>query len=458
MKAAGTSNWTLSVTDQRASHLAGSAAANTLWSMSSERDDAVLERLLDSIRENQRVASVITEDDLDLLSRFGDTPQPRAPDISEKLNPIITSLSLTAIALPMFNATSRSAVGRLLHRAIGKTVRRDTVPLAQQTQAAVSKLIAAFSTGLTSIVAAMDRSLEQIVTAQLSFEAQQKRSDQRLERLNARLNTLEGLTARLNALEERTATVISTAQYLGEFVSSHTFAPTFSNIAFADRFRGTRSEILDRYHDVAELLLDRGGPVLDLGCGRGELVELIVSMGGDARGVEVDPELVRFCRGIFLDVREANAMDALLAEADDSLGGIALIQVVEHLTPQQLSELIPVALQKLRSEGVLVAETVNGTSLFVYTRSFYCDPTHSNPVHHEYLTFLLEQAGFSSVEVQWRSPVLEADKIAPLDVPLDTFTHDVVNAVNAVNAVNDRIEQINRFLYTPQDYLVVAQK
>lgn len=359
------------------------------------------------------------------------------------------------LSLPPFQAQSRIGVISAWHRLIGKSIRRDSVMLEAQMQAVRREVTLA----VQALVNATNDRLE--ATFEL-LSQQVKAADDKLaglqtidvERLASSVDRLsDSFDARLAATEARLDEICAVQDQLRGWVSDQQFDPTFSNLDFADRFRGSRDDILLRYHDVAEILLRGGGDVLDLGCGRGELVELVVAKEGVARGVEVDPELVDFCRSIFLDVSLKTATEALDVEPDSSLGGVALIQVVEHLTAQQLLEVVPLAHQKLRAGGVLAIETVNGTSPFVYTRSFFCDPTHSTPVHHEYLEFVLQQAGFTDIEIQWRSPVDDKDKVHPLDVD---------SADSAVNAlaieVNERINQIDMFLFGAQDYLVIATK
>src|SRR5207253_5642297 len=139
---------------------------------------------------------------------------------------------------------------------------------------------------------------------------------------------LSAATGRIEAIEHR-------LEHLEAAESTRGFDPWFSARSFDDEFRGTRTWILDHYHDLADILAATAGPVLDLGCGRGELVQLLMARGIETWGVEIVPELVDFCRSIFLDVRLADAHSALESVQDAALGGAALIQVVEHLSAQQ---------------------------------------------------------------------------------------------------------------------------
>lgn len=222
------------------------------------------------------------------------------------------------------------------------------------------------------------------------------------------------------------------------------FNPIFSNDAFEETFRGGHDELLDRYRDLVREF-DGLSPVVDIGCGRGELLGLLREAGIAASGVEIDPALVEQCRAAGYDVRLSDAVTALAEATDRSLGGISLIQVVEHLEPQEVTELIALAHEKLYQGGKVLIETVNPQSLYVYTHSFYADPTHRNPVHPGYLAFLFGEAGFSHARVELRSPVPEEQRLVP--VPGDD---EVAKALNA------NLERLNELLFGPQDYAIIA--
>ncbi len=221
------------------------------------------------------------------------------------------------------------------------------------------------------------------------------------------------------------------------------FTPTFSADAFEARFRGSEEDIKERYRDVAERF-DGLGPVLDIGCGRGEFLELLASRGVEARGVELDTHLVAEAVDRGLDVVGGDGIIHLASLPDRSLGGIVLLQVVEHLPAQQLVDLVAIAREKLADGGLLFAETVNPQSLYTYAHSFYLDPTHSTPVHPAYLHFLFQEAGWSHVEIEWRTP-------PPADDMLEASSE-----LGPVAAAN--VERLNRLLFAPQDYAIVARR
>lgn len=326
--------------------------------------------------------------------------------------------------------TSRLPGGSLAHRLVARVTRRHDQVLLEDIR------------GLACEV--RDRLLEVATTSPTGTPALERVSGQveAIADAVARMETqVSAAVGRVEAMEERLAGLEAEAR-------SHHYRPWFSSVDFDDEFRGSRKVILDRYHDLADILAATGGPVVDLGCGRGELVELLITRGIEVWGVEMSPELVEFCRSIYLDVRLADAASALEDLQDGFLGGAALIHVVEHVTAQQLVELVALLARKVRPGGVVVAETPNPTSPYVFTHSFYLDPTHSTPVHPSYLAFLFRHAGFADVDVQFRSQVADEDHLVPVKA-------DDVNTELA-EQINFNVELLDRLLLGPQDYAVVA--
>lgn len=219
------------------------------------------------------------------------------------------------------------------------------------------------------------------------------------------------------------------------------FSPWFTADAFESAFRGTQTDLAERYRDLAKRFVDHQ-PVLDIGCGRGEFLELLRELGVEARGIEIDPRLVAEATAAGLDVALGDAVSTVAAIPDGSLGGIAMIQVIEHLTPQGVVDFVAAARHKLAPGGVVIVETVNPQSLYTFAHSFYLDPTHTNPVHPAYLKFLFDEAGYRDVGIEWRSEPPENDVLV------------VDEAAGDVAAENTR--RLNQLLFAPQDYALVA--
>ena len=144
--------------------------------------------------------------------------------------------------------------------------------------------------------------------------------------------------------------------------------------------------------------------VLDVGCGRGEFLELLRDAGIPARGVDLNTEMVERCLAKGLDVTSGDALAYLAELPDASLGGIIACQVVEHLQPDDLLRFIELAARRLRPGGVIVLETINPASWIAFFESYIRDLTHVRPVHPDTLRYLLIANGFQQAEIMWRSP------------------------------------------------------
>ncbi|HWJ45497.1 MAG TPA: class I SAM-dependent methyltransferase, partial [Gaiellaceae bacterium] len=131
--------------------------------------------------------------------------------------------------------------------------------------------------------------------------------------------------------------------------------------AFESRMRGSVEAIRERQRPYVEDFR-AAAPVLDIGCGRGELLSLLRDAGVEARGIDADADMVAYARGDGLDVDQADLVEYLEGLDDASLGGIFMGQVVEHLPPGALVRSLELAARKLRPGGVLVAETINPLS------------------------------------------------------------------------------------------------
>lgn len=173
--------------------------------------------------------------------------------------------------------------------------------------------------------------------------------------------------------------------------------------AFEDRYRGSRDIIKDRlraYARFTDPLLQLPGSTamplaLDLGCGRGEWLELLGESGFDARGVDLDQGMLAACQERGLNAQHGDALAALRAQPDASLALVSCFHLVEHLPFDLVRELIAVALRALQPGGLLIMETPNPENLTVGATSFYLDPSHVHPLPPGLLGFAAEHAGFA---------------------------------------------------------------
>lgn len=233
---------------------------------------------------------------------------------------------------------------------------------------------------------------------------------------------------------------------------------SFKYVGFEDRFRGSPEDIRERLADYVPIFAG-GENVLDVGCGRGELLDLFRQSGISARGIDLNPSMVDVCRARGLAAEQADALAYLQALPDESLGGLVAVQVVEHLEPGYLVKVLEMAFHKLRPGAPLVLETLNPACWVAFFESYIRDITHRCPLHPDTLHYLVEASGFAQVKVDYRAPVSYADKLQHVSLPatLPGSEHDAT-LVDLAEAVNAHADKLNARLFTFLDYAVVARR
>jgi 2-polyprenyl-3-methyl-5-hydroxy-6-metoxy-1,4-benzoquinol methylase len=165
-------------------------------------------------------------------------------------------------------------------------------------------------------------------------------------------------------------------------------------VAFEDVFRGPRDRVAESQLAYVGLVREHA-PVLDVGCGRGELLGLLAAAGVPARGVDSDTGMVARCLALGLDATLGEANEHLEGLADGSLGTIFSAQVIEHLPYPELRRLLGLARRKLRPGGLFIAETVNPHRISSL-KTFWVDLTHQHPIFPEVALASVAIAGFES--------------------------------------------------------------
>ena len=210
-------------------------------------------------------------------------------------------------------------------------------------------------------------------------------------------------------------------------------------VDFEEHFRGSEAEIRERQAKDAARFRGAKGPVADLGCGRGEFLEAVRAEGLAGIGCDANPVMAARAREKGLAVEAADLFAWLTARPDASLAGITAFQVVEHLPPASLFDLVELAVRKLAPGGRLLFETVNPESVYAM-RWFWMDLTHVRPVPAPSLAQLLTASGLRDVTVDFRSPVPESEGL-PEGL-----------------ADDPRFAPLARLLFAPQDYAVTGVK
>jgi SAM-dependent methyltransferase len=225
-------------------------------------------------------------------------------------------------------------------------------------------------------------------------------------------------------------------------------------LGFEDRFRGTTGDIRERIKSYVPLFAGASN-VLDIGCGRGELLDLLRQAGVTARGIDTNQAMVDECRSRGLDVERVDALTFLDAQGDATLGGLIAIQVVEHFEPAYLVRVLQVAYQKLRRGAPLVLETINPACWMAFFETYIRDLTHARPLHPDTLRYLVQAAGFTSVNIEYRAPVTEGDRLDRVSTPPGVVDTEMA-AIAA--AVNDHADKLNARLFSAMDYAVIARR
>jgi SAM-dependent methyltransferase len=208
--------------------------------------------------------------------------------------------------------------------------------------------------------------------------------------------------------------------------------------ALEEKFRGSRELIKSRllvYRPFIQPLLSfyEDAKAIDLGCGRGEWLELLKESGFDGHGVDLDECMLAACRERSLSVATEDAISALKKLPNESQAIVTGFHIAEHIRFADLQLLVQEALRVLKPGGLLILETPNPENITVGTNSFYLDPTHQRPIPPALLSFLPEYYGYAKIKVIR----LQEDK--SLFGQALTSLHDVLSGVSP-------------------DYAVIAQK
>jgi len=229
-------------------------------------------------------------------------------------------------------------------------------------------------------------------------------------------------------------------------------------VGFEDRFRGSQETIRARLDDYVPIFAG-ASDVVDVGCGRGELLGLLQQHGIRARGVDTNDAMVELCRARGFDVERDDALRFLDRQADASLGGLIAIQVVEHFDPAYLLRFLETAHHKLRPGAPLVLETINAACWMAFFETYLRDVTHRQALHPDTLRYLVQTSGFTNVDVRFREPVRDRDRLEALSrAEAESVVAGRPELGSLVAAVNAHADKLNARLFSSMDYAVVARR
>jgi 2-polyprenyl-3-methyl-5-hydroxy-6-metoxy-1,4-benzoquinol methylase len=404
---------------------------------------------------------------LQTLPPLPDRPAPydatRLPDLNQ---------SWRILAAPS-SATDRSWRGRLRN-----FIWRLVTPPFELQQSFNAALVdhlnrnAASDRALPEVTAAVTAALRQAIDGLVSFES---RLVQYLMTITAYVDTkdrrlgAQELAQHLTFVEQRLFAVTREIERLQKHRGGQTTPPagdraddeafaspvaSMTYVGFEDLFRGTQQDIRTRVDDYLPILSPAAN-VVDIGCGRGEMLDALRERGVTARGVDANHSMVELCRARGLEVEESDAVSFLQRQPAESIGGLVAIQVVEHFTPGYLLRFLGAASAALAPGAPLVLETINPACWMAFFETYIRDLTHQRPLHPDTLKYLVQASGFSQVDVQFRRPLGDADRLnrvaeAPSGQPLE------IRALT--DAVNAHADKLNARLFSFADYVIIARR
>lgn len=270
--------------------------------------------------------------------------------------------------------------------------------------------------------------------------------------LSTRINQLEAADAVQKVpTSEAQKAAVQTEKQKPQSAGSNSAAEsnTYEGIDYFDfenHFRGSDDQI----RAVQEQYLpyfENCSNVIDIGCGRGEFLELLASKGVSATGIDLYGKSIDYCRIKGLNVKQTDAI-SYIENLEEEIDGIFAGQLVEHLTIEQIIRLCRVSYEKLKKGSYLIMETPNPTSLAIYTHAFYMDPSHVKPVHPLTLKYCTQKAGFSAVEILYT----ENSKL-PVEIPALK-----ASGIENLEDFNQAMREVSTVLFGSQDYAVIAKK
>ncbi|MBD1926666.1 methyltransferase domain-containing protein [Trichocoleus sp. FACHB-90] len=232
-------------------------------------------------------------------------------------------------------------------------------------------------------------------------------------------------------------------EQLQTFVDQEQHLPDAFYVAFEDQFRGSREEILNRLKVYLPLIEEvkvgtLDNPILDVGCGRGEWLELLHKSGYAARGIDINRVMLEQCRARGLEVIEADVIDYLQSLPDAIYGAVTGFHIIEHLPFNLLMKLVDETLRVLTPGGMVIFETPNPRNILVGSGDFYRDPTHRHPIHPDTINFVAHLQGF---------------------IRSDVYVFEKQDGKQKLSSLSQkRFEELNDYISVSRDFALIAYK
>lgn len=213
-------------------------------------------------------------------------------------------------------------------------------------------------------------------------------------------------------------------------------------VAFEDRYRGSTEDIRQQvavYLPYISAVYGPEKPVLDIGCGRGEWLQLLKEHEIKAQGLDVNAVMIAQAQQSQLDVQCTDALEYLKQLPNASLSAVTGMHILEHLEFNYMLRLLQEVLRVLKPNGIAIFETPNPENIFVGAQFFYTDPTHKNPLVPDTMNFLFEYIGYTKTEIK----------------RLHSYA-EVSAAMGKPRNLNDDFK--NNHFYNAMDFAIIAYK
>lgn len=270
-----------------------------------------------------------------------------------------------------------------------------------------------------------------------------------------RLEALTHVTERIKLENAAILRLIGHEEYIGaaQGADSGISLPIPRPTLFSEIERGSSEVLNEQLRQYVSYFVDAQGPVLDIGCGKGDFLSLLRDQNIDAYGIDTDADVAAQASTQSLNVKVIDVMTHLASLANNSLGGAFASQVVEHLPADVIAPLYEELFRVMKPGAYFIAETPNPATFATHVQSFWRDPTHTRPVPSTSLDFAARSAGFISESVIYLSPVPEENRLTEIELePSDPLTAELVANANRNTAM------LNDLLYGWQDYALVVRK
>lgn len=297
----------------------------------------------------------------------------------------------------------------------------------------------------------------------MNKKAKSSRKRQAMEQLQARVAALEEMIRQLGGAHEDSGIASQPGEglfpaffrrglkqrYLSR-IQQMLDTPEFDYFLFEYAYRGEREDIRQRQTFLVEQFLGKGN-ILDIGCGRGEFLELLKERFIPAYGIDLDRDNVLYCQEQGLEVSHEDAFDHLPQVPRGTLGGVYLGQVIEHMPPMRFLKLAHLCYRALKPGGIFIADTVNPQCLTALGW-FWKDPTHFAPVPKDLALFILDQAGFVRCRAHDQMPVASYGRLERWELqPGDSSEMRALK-----ETLNKNIDRLNETLYGYQEYAAIG--